>query len=45
MPGCMGFRDCSHWEWRKCPKTFSSMYQNRHGKRSVVMETINVEDL
>ena len=45
MPGCMGSLDCSHWEWRNCPKAFAGMYQNRHGKRSVVMETVCDEDL
>jgi len=41
----MGSLDCSHWEWWNCPKAFASMYQNRHGKRSVVMETGCDEDL
>jgi len=45
MPGCMGSLDCSRWEWRNCPKAFAVMYQNRHGKRSVVMETVCDEDL
>jgi len=40
MPGCMGSLDCSHWEWRNCPTALAGMYQNRHGKRSVVMETV-----
>jgi len=45
MPGYMGSLDCSHWEWRNCPKAFAGMYQNLHGKRSVVMETVCDEDL
>jgi len=45
MPGCMGCLDCSHWEWRNCPKAFAGMYKNRRGKRSVVMETVCDEDL
>jgi len=45
MPRCIGSLDCSHWEWRNCPKACAGMYQNRHGKRSVVMETVCDEDL
>jgi len=45
MPGCMGSLECSHWQWRNCPKAFAGMYQNRHGKRSVVMETVCDENL
>jgi len=45
LPGCMGSLDCSHWEWANCPKAIAGMYQNRHGKRSVVMETVCDEDL
>jgi len=45
MPVCMGSLDCSHWEWRNCPEAFAGMNQNRHGKRSVVMETVCDEDL
>jgi len=45
MPGCMGSLNCSHWEWRNCPKAFAGMYQNHHEKRSVVMETVCDEDL
>jgi len=44
LPGCMGSLDCSHWEWANCPKAFAGMYQNRHRKRSVVMETVCDED-
>jgi len=45
LPGCIGSLDCSHWEWRNCPQAFAGMYQNRHGKRSVVLETVCAEDL
>jgi len=40
LPGCMGSLDCSHWEWSNCLKAFAGMYHNRHGKRTVVMETV-----
>jgi len=39
LPGCMGSLDCSHWEWANCPKAFADMYQNWHGKYSVVKGT------
>jgi len=45
LPRCMGSLDCSHWEWANCPKTFAVMYQNRHGKRSVVAKTVCDEDI
>jgi len=45
MPGCIGSLDCSHCERPNCPKAFAGMYQNRHGKRSVVRETVCDEDL
>jgi len=45
MPGCMGSLDCSHWECRNCPKALAGTYQNRRGKRFVVMETVCDEDL
>jgi len=44
-PGCISSLDCSHWEWRNGPQAFAGMYQNLHGKRSVVMETVRDEDL
>jgi len=45
LPGCMGSLDCSQLEWANCRKAFAGMYQNRPGKRSVVMETVCDEDL
>ena len=45
LPGSMGSLDCTHWERAYCPKAFAGMYQNRHGKRSVVMEAVCDEDL
>jgi len=41
----MGSLDCSRWQWHNCPKALAGTYQNRHGKRSVVMETVCDEDL
>jgi len=41
----MGSLVCSHWEWANCPKAFAGMYQNRHGKHSVVMETVCDENI
>ena len=45
LPGCMGSLDCSHWEWSNCLKAVAGMYQNRHGKRTVVMKTVCDEAL
>jgi len=40
-----GIAGLSHWEWSNYPKAFAGIHQNRHGKRSVVMETVCDEDL
>ncbi|KAK1866663.1 hypothetical protein I4F81_009179 [Pyropia yezoensis] len=45
VPGCIGSLDCSHWEWRACPKGMQGSFQNRKGRRSIVMETVCDEDL
>lgn len=45
MPGCIGSLDCSQWEWKNCPKGQAGLYQNRKGRRAVVMETVCDEDL
>lgn len=45
MPGCIGSLDCSQWEWKNCPKGHAGMYQNRKGRRSVVMDTVCDENL
>lgn len=45
LPWCIGSLDCSHWEWRACPKGLAGIYQNRKQKRSIVMETVCDEDL
>eukprot|EP00170_Pyropia_yezoensis_P003628 contig_15191_g3638 len=45
MPGGIGSLDCSHWEWRACPKNIQGSFQNRKGRRSVVMETVCDGDL
>jgi len=45
MPGCIGFIDCTHWQWAKCPKALGGQYLDRKGKRSIVIETVCDEDL
>lgn len=45
LPGCIGSLDCSHWEWRACPKGLAGVYQNRKQRRSIVMKTVCDEDL
>lgn len=45
LPGCMGSLDCSHWEWRACPKGLAGIYQNRKQRRTIIMETVCDEDL
>jgi len=44
MPGCIGAIDCTHWQWMKCPKALPRQYQDRKGKRSVVIESVCDED-
>lgn len=45
MPGCMGSIDCSHWEWRSCPRALAGTYQGRNKRRIIVLETVCDEDL
>lgn len=45
FPGCIGSLDCSHWEWRNCPTAHAGMYQDRSGKRTIVLETVCDEDM
>lgn len=45
FPGCMGSIDCSHWQWAACPKALAGQYQDRKGRRTVVIETVCDEDL
>lgn len=45
LPGRIGSLDCSHWEWRNCPKGMAGIHQNRKAKRSIIMETVCDEDL
>jgi len=44
MPGCIGAIDCSHWQWRACPTALAGQFQNRKGRRTVVLETVCDED-
>jgi len=45
MPGCIGSLDCSHWEWRGCPKALAGQYISRKKRRAIVLETICDHDL
>jgi len=45
LPGCIGSLDCSHWEWRGCPKALAGQYMSRKKRRAIVLETICDHDL
>jgi len=45
LPGCIGSLDCSHWEWRGCPKALAGQYISRKKRRAIVLETICDHDL
>jgi len=45
MPCYMGFIDCTHWQWHKCPKALGGQYLDRKSRHSVVIETVCDEDL
>eukprot|EP00170_Pyropia_yezoensis_P003756 contig_15772_g3767 len=45
MPGCIGSLDSSQWDWKNCPKGQAGLYQNRKGRRAVVLGTACDEDL
>jgi len=45
LPGCIGSLECSHWEWRGCPKALAGQYMSRKKRRIIVLETICDHDL
>ena len=45
LPGCTGSLDCSHWEWRGCPKALAGQDISRKKRRAIVLETICDHDL
>eukprot|EP00918_Siedleckia_nematoides_P108039 GHVU01235707.1.p1 GENE.GHVU01235707.1~~GHVU01235707.1.p1 ORF type:complete len:439 (-),score=31.89 GHVU01235707.1:98-1414(-) len=45
FPGMFGSLDCTHWDWKNCPVQLQGQYQDRHGNRSIIMETIATHDL
>jgi len=44
VPGCIASIDCTHWTWSACPKGLAGQYQERGGKRTVVIETVGGAD-
>jgi len=44
-PGYIVSLDCSHWDWRGCPKSAAGQHKGRSGKRSIVLETEYDHDL
>ncbi|KAH9108181.1 hypothetical protein AeMF1_016608, partial [Aphanomyces euteiches] len=45
FPGMFGSLDCTHLNWDKCPVALQGQYQDRSGKRSIVMEAVTGPDL
>mmetsp|Transcript_23159 Transcript_23159/g.54155 ORF Transcript_23159/g.54155 Transcript_23159/m.54155 type:complete len:163 (-) Transcript_23159:419-907(-) len=40
FPGCIGSLDCSHWDWKNCPKAWAGQFQGKSGTSSVVLEAV-----
>jgi hypothetical protein len=40
FPGCIGSKDCMHWEWKNCPSSWKGMLQGKGGRPTVVLEAI-----
>ncbi|DAZ93752.1 TPA: hypothetical protein N0F65_000595 [Lagenidium giganteum] len=40
FPGMYGSLDCTHWEWRACPKAYAGQFKGRYKKPSVVIEAV-----
>eukprot|EP00918_Siedleckia_nematoides_P027264 GHVU01058723.1.p1 GENE.GHVU01058723.1~~GHVU01058723.1.p1 ORF type:complete len:253 (+),score=24.00 GHVU01058723.1:687-1445(+) len=45
FPGMFGSLDCTHWNWKNCPIALQGQYQDRGGKRSMIMEAVATYDL
>ena len=40
FPGMLGSIDCCHWMWHRCLVAWQGQFQDRLGKRSIVVEAI-----
>lgn len=40
FPGCIGCRDCQHWEWKNCLVASAEQYKGNEKKPTVVLEEI-----
>lgn len=45
FPGMFGSLDCTHWQWQNCPVVHQGQYQDKSGKRSVILEAIATQDI
>eukprot|EP00294_Goniomonas_avonlea_P008603 CAMPEP_0114549320 /NCGR_PEP_ID=MMETSP0114-20121206/5464_1 /TAXON_ID=31324 /ORGANISM="Goniomonas sp, Strain m" /LENGTH=437 /DNA_ID=CAMNT_0001733993 /DNA_START=24 /DNA_END=1337 /DNA_ORIENTATION=+ len=40
FPGCIGSLDCSHWDWKNCPKAWAGQFQGKSNTSTVVLEAV-----
>lgn len=36
--------DCMHWQWKNCPTAWQGDYENRKGKKSIILEVVVLFD-
>ncbi|KAK9080084.1 hypothetical protein SSX86_001759 [Deinandra increscens subsp. villosa] len=46
LPGMIGSIDCTHWEWRNCPREYHGQYhRGDHANPTIILEAVASQDM